>query len=118
VPDHAYRACRAAAAIQAAMHALPAVSPDYGDTRVRIGLNTGTAIVGNVGSTERLSYTAIGDTVNIASRLVGVAKECGVEIVLSDMTVAHAGGRLLSRPLGVANVRGKAVPVTVHTLSP
>ncbi|EHK53383.1 adenylate/guanylate cyclase domain-containing protein [Allomesorhizobium alhagi] len=118
VPDHAHRACRAAAAIRAAMHALPAVSPDHGDIRVRIGVNTGTAIVGNVGSIERLSYTAIGDTVNIASRLVGVAKEYGVEIVLSDMTVAHAGGRLLSRPLGVANLRGKAVPVTVHTLSP
>ncbi|WP_353643105.1 adenylate/guanylate cyclase domain-containing protein [Mesorhizobium sp. WSM2239] len=116
VPDHARRACRAALAIRAAMHALPAVSPDHRDIRVRIGINSGIALVGNVGSVERLSYTAIGDTVNLASRLVGVAKEHGAEIVLSDMTVAQAGEGLPLRPLGVANVRGKAVPVLVHTL--
>lgn len=117
VPDHANRACRAAVAIQAAMHALPPVSPDRSDIRVRIGINTGTALVGNVGSAERLSYTAIGDTVNLASRLVGVAKEHGVEIVLSDMTLARTGGAILAQPLGITNVRGKAVPVQIHTLA-
>ena len=50
VPDHALRACRAAKAICAAMHALPAITPDRSDVRVRIGINTGTALVGNVGS--------------------------------------------------------------------
>ncbi len=74
VPDHALRACRAAAAIRTAMHALPAISPDRDAIRVRIGINTGTALVGNVGSAERLSYTAIGDTVNLASRLVGIGQ--------------------------------------------
>ncbi|BCH28707.1 adenylate/guanylate cyclase domain-containing protein [Mesorhizobium sp. L-8-10] len=117
VPDHAIRACRAAAAIRAAMHALPPVSPDRSDIRVRIGINTGTALVGNIGSAERLSYTAIGDTVNLASRLVGVAKEHGVEIVLSDMTLARTGGEILAQPLGITNVRGKAVPVQIHTLA-
>ncbi|TIM43889.1 MAG: adenylate/guanylate cyclase domain-containing protein [Mesorhizobium sp.] len=117
VPDHARRACSAAAAIRAAMHALPAVSPDHSDIRVRIGINTGTAIVGNVGSAERLSYTAIGDTVNLASRLVGVAKEHGVEIVLSDMTLAQTSGQIAAQPLGITNVRGKAVPVLIHTLA-
>ncbi|TIP99522.1 MAG: adenylate/guanylate cyclase domain-containing protein, partial [Mesorhizobium sp.] len=117
VPDHARRACSAAAAIRAAMHALPAVSPDHSDIRVRIGINTGTAIVGNVGSAERLSYTAIGDTVNLASRLVGVAKEHGVEIVLSDMTLAQTSGQIAAHPLGITNVRGKAVPVLIHTLA-
>jgi class 3 adenylate cyclase len=115
-PDHAYRACRAAAAIRAAMHALPVISPGQGDVRVRIGINTGLAVVGNIGSSERLSYTAIGDTVNLASRLVGVAKEHGVEIVLSEMTLECAGGKPATRPLGVGTVRGKVMPVMVHTL--
>jgi class 3 adenylate cyclase len=85
--------------------------------QIHVGIGTGPVVAGVIG-TKKFIYDLWGDTVNIASRLVGVAKECGVEIVLSDMTVAHAGGRLLFRPLGVANVRGKAVPVTVHTLSP
>lgn len=116
VPDHALRACRAAGAIRAAMHALPAISPDRDAIRVRIGINTGMALVGNVGSTERLSYTAIGDTVNLASRLVGVAKEHGVEIVMSEMTLERTAGRLATRPLGVATVRGKVTAVPIHML--
>ena len=117
VPDHAYRACRAAAAIRAAMHALPAISPDRDEIRVRIGINTGTALVGNVGSTERLSYTVIGDTVNLASRLVGVAKQHGVEIVMSGMTAARIGGQLATRSLGAVTVRGKSVEVGICTLA-
>jgi adenylate cyclase len=116
VPDHAYRACRAAAAIRSAMHALPAISPERDQIRVRIGINTGMALVGNVGSAERLSYTVIGDTVNLASRLVGVAKEHGVEIVVSDMTVSRTDGTLPTRPLGRAMVRGKSMAVEIHTL--
>ncbi|MEP9389839.1 adenylate/guanylate cyclase domain-containing protein [Mesorhizobium sp. KR9-304] len=116
VPDHAYRACRAASAIRAAMHALPAISAERGDIRVRIGINTGTALVGNVGSNERLSYTVIGDTVNLASRLVGVAKERGVEIVVSDMTVQRTDGALPTLDLGKALVRGKSEAVGIHTL--
>ena len=117
VPDHALRACRAAAAIRTAMHALPAISPDRDAIRVRIGINTGTALVGNVGSAERLSYTAIGDTVNLASRLVGTAKEHYVEIVLSEMTLEQTAGRLATRPLGIAMVRGKTIAVPIHTLA-
>lgn len=55
---------------------------------------------------QRLSYTAIGDTVNLASRLVNVAKEGGVEIVLSDATMHELGEEPITRPLGVATVRG------------
>lgn len=117
VPDHALRACRAAGAIRAAMHALPAIAPDRDTIRVRIGINTGAALVGNVGSAERLSYTAIGDTVNLASRLVSVAKDRGVEIVMSEMTLGQTGGGVATRPLGVATVRGKTVPVPIYTLA-
>ena len=115
-PDHALRACRAAVAIRSAMHSRPAISPDRDAIRVRIGINTGTALVGNVGSAERLSYTAIGDTVNLASRLVGVAKEHGVEIVVSGATLHATSSAVSSRPLGVSRVRGKTKSVEIHTL--
>jgi class 3 adenylate cyclase len=115
-PDHALRACRAAAAIRNALHAMPPLAPKHDAVRVRIGLNTGVALVGNIGSAERLSYTAIGDAVNLASRLVGVAKDKGVEIVLSDETLQKTRGLLHTRTLGSVSIRGKAVPVGVHTI--
>jgi adenylate cyclase len=115
-PDHALRACRAAAAIRDAMHAMPPLAPRHDSVRVRIGINSGTALVGNIGSAERLSYTAIGDAVNLASRLVGVAKENGVEIVLSGETFDRTCGQLNARSLGETAVRGKSQPVPVFTL--
>ncbi|TCN21247.1 adenylate/guanylate cyclase domain-containing protein [Sinorhizobium americanum] len=116
--DHAARACRAATAIRDAMHREPPVSLGHGEVRVRIGINSGTALIGNIGSAERLSYTAIGDTVNLASRLVGVAKEHGVEIVLSDATVQASDAFPHTMSLGQATVRGKAEPVAVYTIDP
>jgi adenylate cyclase len=115
-PDHALRACRAAARISAALHGMPPLAPKHDDIRVRIGINSGTALVGNIGSTERLSYTAIGDAVNLASRLVGVAKEHDVEIVLSGETVAHIGTNFPTRSLGKTAIRGKAKPVQIFTI--
>ncbi len=114
--DHAARACRAAVAIRTAMHDEPPIGAGENAIRVRIGINSGTALIGNIGSAERLSYTAIGDTVNLASRLVNVAKERGVEIVLSDATMREIEEEPTTRPLGLANVRGKARPVGVHTI--
>ena len=98
------------------MHAMPPLAPQHDAVRVRIGINSGTALVGNIGSAERLSYTAIGDAVNLASRLVGVAKENGVEIVLSGETLDRTRGRIDARSLGETAVRGKSQPVQIFTL--
>jgi class 3 adenylate cyclase len=114
--DHAVRACRAAARISASLHAMPPLAAKHDAIRVRIGINSGTALVGNIGSAERLSYTAIGDVVNLASRLVGVAKEHGVEIVLSGDTQSRLVERLETRSLGATAVRGKTKPVEVFTI--
>jgi adenylate cyclase len=114
--DHALRACRAAARISAALHAMPPLAEKHDRIRVRIGINSGTALVGNIGSTERLSYTAIGDAVNLASRLVGVAKEHGVEIVLSGETLARTEHGLQTRALGETAIRGKSKPVPIFTI--
>lgn len=120
VDGHAERACRAALAISEALQEIPLPLPGPGayaaGPRVRIGINSGYAIVGNVGSSTRLSYTAIGDTVNLASRLVGVAKEHGVEIVVSSATLNECSKDLHAFALGTARVRGRAEAVSIFTI--
>ena len=105
--DHAAAACRAALAIREAMHAIARPDGVEDGPRVRIGINTGPALAGNIGSLERLSYTVIGDTVNVASRLEGLAKEFGCEIAAGeDVTLAAPG--FLYRALGESAIRGRS----------
>lgn len=88
------------------------------DVRIGVGINTGTAIVGNIGSSKRLEYTAIGDTVNLASRLEAATKEHHVGILLSEYTQQGIRGTIATSRVGAIAVRGKADPVTVYSLSP
>ena len=74
---------------------------------VRIGLHTANVIVGNIGSDQRMSYTAVGDGVNVASRLEGVNKVYGTQICISDAVVAAAGDSILVRPLDMVAVKGR-----------
>ena len=114
--QHALKACRAANAIRRAMRDLPRPDGNKGFPAVRIGINTGVALVGNVGSAERLSYTAIGDVVNVASRLEALGKEYDVEIILSEATVRQCSGEIEVKPLGATSVRGRAKPLEIYEL--
>jgi len=91
-------------------------SPEGIQIRIGIGIHSGPAIVGNIGSSRRMEYTAIGDTVNVASRLESATKDLGVSIVVSEHTYYGAKGAFPFRSLGSINIRGREEPLTVYGL--
>jgi class 3 adenylate cyclase/CHASE2 domain-containing sensor protein len=113
LPNHAASAMRAALAVQ---ERLRQEAGKEGAFQIRIGLNTGSCVVGNVGSINRINYTAIGDSVNVAARLEAANKELGTSILASDSTVRAAGKGFLTRSLGAIHVKGRVVPVEAHEL--
>ena len=116
--DHAQKACQAALAMQQALFPLQAMWQERGlpPLLARLGLHTGKAIVGNVGSRERFNYTVMGDAVNLASRLEGVNKIYGSTILVSEATVKQAGGDFLFRELDLVQVKGRLQPVVIYEL--
>jgi class 3 adenylate cyclase len=118
-PLHAVCACDAALACQVSIDALNQRWAAQGDAlrfRTRIGLNTGLAIVGNIGSQERLSYTVIGDQVNLVSRLEAANKLYGTTILVSEHTQAAVQGFFATRLVDRLVVYGKTVPIRVYEL--
>ncbi len=112
-PDHILRAARAALAIQqrAATHPRP---PHIPALEFRIGIHTGEAVVGNIGSTELLNYTAVGDPVNLAKRLQESAEPN--QILLSRAAYERIQSQVQARPLGAIVVRGRHQPVEAYEL--
>lgn len=126
VTDHAARACRSAIEMQerhAALRAKWAQSGEWPqsvrDMRTRIGLNTGTAVIGNMGSEMRFNYTMMGDAVNLAARCESGAKTYGVYIMVTEHTLLAAlgdGAALNYRKLDRIMVKGRSQPVEIYEL--
>ena len=117
-PDHAVRACRAALKCQAQLVNLqPEFKLKYGiELAVRIGVNSGPAVVGNMGSRDRFDYTAIGDTINLASRLEGACKLYKVPILIGEETYNEAHEQIIGRQVDVIRVVGKKRPEQVYEI--
>jgi class 3 adenylate cyclase len=111
--DHALRAARAALGMQSAIEAVAEREPDW--PRFRVGVNTGPALIGNIGSDEFRNFTAIGDTVNLAARLEQEVAEAG-QVVLGPTTHDAIKHLAISRPLDPIEVKGKRDPIACWVL--
>jgi adenylate cyclase len=123
LPDHAYHAVRGAKLM---LEALPEINKEFESRRfprinVGIGINTGEASVGNMGSDKISQYTALGDNMNLASRLESLTKEYGVNLMISELTLLKLGPKAREfrlRPLDLVQVKGKSKAVKIHEVLP
>jgi len=117
LPDHAARACQAVVRMQQRVAEL---QPEFlalgcsSDIFFRAGLSTGALVVGNMGSEERMNYTAMGDVMNLGARLESANKRYDTRVLASDVTAAEAGAAYTFRPIDRVRVKGKdhAVPIS------
>lgn len=115
---HAYHACVAAVKSQRRMKFLNEnlIKDEKPPLTVRIGLHSDAVLVGNVGSPEKLSYTVMGDGVNIASRLEGINKDYDTRICVSHSLFKEAGERLWVRPIDMISVKGRKGELLIYEL--
>jgi class 3 adenylate cyclase len=118
IPDHAARACEAALRCRDRLARLGAVWVGRGlpPRRFRIGLHTGEVVVGEIGTRERAKYGAVGDAVNLASRLEAANKTYGTAILISEATRERAGAAFATRELDLVRVVGRESPVRIFEL--
>lgn len=116
--DHAWRSCVAALRIRHGMEGLNARWREGGHKplRVRMGIHSDAVLVGNIGSLERMSYTVMGDGVNVASRLEGVNKIYGTQICISHSVYKETGERLCVRPIEEVTVKGRRSSIPIYEL--
>ena len=118
LPNHAEIACKACIEMQIRLAELRSkwATEDKPLLKMRIGLSTGPAVVGNMGSKNRMDYTMMGDTVNTAARLEGVNKIYGIYTLVSDTTFNGADNRVMTREIDYISVVGKKEPIFVYEL--
>lgn len=117
--EHAEQAVRAAIDMRTRLAAWNRDRERAGKAPLRhgIGVHTGTVLAGSIGSRERLSYALVGDAVNLASRIQGLTKELGGEILVSGTTHARLGGRVPLIRVAAAHVKGRTAEVEVYRLA-
>ena len=118
MPDHPAAACRTALRSHRRLAELSAQLSSQGLPALTcgIGINTGSMVVGNIGSASRGNYTAMGDAVNLASRLEGLTREFGTRTIIGPETRAALGQELVVRELDFIRVKGKREPVRIFEL--
>jgi len=122
--DHAARACNAARAIERALAITNQARCANGEgaVRLRIGIHSGKAVVGNIGSPSRINYTIVGDTVNIAERLEELARDEASEVANTTVLISEStaeqleGTDIAVLPLGARQLRGRHRPIDVFQL--
>lgn len=115
LPNHADLAIQAAREIQTAIDRFNS-SQRFPRLTTRIGVHTGPMLVGNLGSAKRFDYTAIGDSVNLASRIEGLNKYFGTTMLLSEATRKDAGGFAGAVHIATVRVKGRKEPVRLHSV--
>ena len=117
-PNSHYRACRAALHCQKKLDELNKKWREAGKPimETRIGIHTGKTIVGNFGSPDRMNYTIIGDSVNLASRLEGMNKHYDTQIIISEDTYRRVADRFVCRTLDIVAVKGKTKGIKIYEL--
>lgn len=117
-PEHAVNAVRTALDFQARTLEVSAKWEERigGKIRNGCGINTGEAVVGTMGSRQRLEYTAIGDTVNLGARLESLTKDYNASIIISESTHEYVKGMFMTRELGAVTVKGKTQPVKIFAV--
>jgi adenylate cyclase len=126
IPDHGFRACVTAVRMQKKVEKLRSrwrsrndeLPDELLEMKIRIGINTGRMVVGNIGSEKRFSYTILGDQVNIAARCESACKKYGAGIIVTESTVrqtkqSSAGNDLAFRPLDNIRVKGRFKPILI-----
>ncbi len=118
VSDHADKACESALLMIERLDSLNKHFRAEGllEIHIGIGINTAEVVVGNMGSDTRFNYTVIGDGVNLASRVEGLTKNYGVEILITEFTVAKLQKEFLYRKIESVQVKGKEEPVLLYQL--
>jgi len=122
-PDHAKLACRATLEMRRRLSILnkslteraQAAGQSISPIMIGIGLNSGDALVGNLGARQRLNYSVIGDNVNLASRIEGVSKGFGLDILIGEQT-RNAAPDFAAIPIGDIFVKGKSLPARLFAL--